>query len=278
MHLRFCIPIALAAAVVATPRRPTMRWSRRSPSSSQSRKKARETTTPAGVENARQQGRRGFDAGIEAFDDANPIAANWLRTAVDAIAEAEIAASRKLPADKLEAFATNTKNAPTARRAAYELLAAQDPEAKTRLLPGFLSDKSPELRRDAIANQLEIFERLARPSIKDDLEKLFANARQGSGRTAREEARSQRRQGERHRTLWLCEPREHRRPVQRAREQGLRDRLSARHRERHERQVQGQSRRGGRLEAHFHDRQVRRHRPEQAARQAQERGRVLRSR
>ena len=114
---------------------------------------------------------------LGAFDDANPRATNWLRAAVDAIAEAEAAAGRKLPADELEAFAKNSKYAPSARRRAYELLAAQDPEAKARLLPGFLNDPSPELRRDAIANQLEILERSDRPSIKADLEKLFQHTR-----------------------------------------------------------------------------------------------------
>lgn len=114
---------------------------------------------------------------LEAFDDGNATATNWLRTAVDAIAEGEAAAKRPLPADKLEAFAKDAKHAPSARRAAYELLVAQDPGAKDRLLPGFLNDKSPELRRDAIARELAILEQLARPSIRADLERLFAYAR-----------------------------------------------------------------------------------------------------
>jgi hypothetical protein len=114
---------------------------------------------------------------LEAFDDTNPTAGNWLRTAIDAIVDAEKVAGRKLPADKLEAFATNTKFAPSARRLAYELLVAQVPEAKGRLLPGFLNDKSPELRRDAIANQLEILERSAKPTLRADLEQLFTRTR-----------------------------------------------------------------------------------------------------
>src|SRR5262245_19353967 len=65
---------------------------------------------------------------LEAFDDKNPTSANWLRTAVDAIAESEKAAGRKLPADKLEAFAKDPKFAAVARRLAYEHLLAQDPD------------------------------------------------------------------------------------------------------------------------------------------------------
>lgn len=114
---------------------------------------------------------------LEAFDEGNPTAANWLRAAVDAITEGETAAKRPLPADKLEAFAKDTKFAPSARRLAYELLVAQDAAAKDRLLPGFLNDKSPDLRRDAVARELGILEKSARPSIRADLEKLLAFAR-----------------------------------------------------------------------------------------------------
>lgn len=114
---------------------------------------------------------------LGAFDDDNPTAANWLRTAVDAIAEAEQAAKRPLPADKLEAFVKDAKHAAAARHLAYELLAAQDPEAKARLLPGFLNDKSPNLRRAAVGYQLDLLEKAARPTIRADLEKLFAYTR-----------------------------------------------------------------------------------------------------
>lgn len=114
---------------------------------------------------------------LAAFSDDNATVTNWLRTAVDAIAENEKAAGRKLPAGALEAFAKDPKNAATARHAAYELLVAQAPEARARLLPGFLNDKSPDLRRAAVANQLEIVEKLAKPTIRADLEKLFTFAR-----------------------------------------------------------------------------------------------------
>ena len=114
---------------------------------------------------------------LEAFDDTNPTAANWLRTAVEAIAESEKAANRPLPAGKLEAFVKDTKNAASARLVAYELLVAQDAAAKSRLLPGFLDDKSPDLRRDAIDHQLGALEKTAPASIRADLEKLFAFTR-----------------------------------------------------------------------------------------------------
>ncbi len=114
---------------------------------------------------------------LEAFDDDNATAANWLRTAVDGIADGEKAAKRPLPADKLEAFVKDAKRSAAARHIAYELLVAQDAEAKARLLPGLLNDKSADLRRAAISYQLDILEKAARPTIKADLEKLFTYTR-----------------------------------------------------------------------------------------------------
>lgn len=114
---------------------------------------------------------------LEAIDDANPTTANWLRTAVGAIAENEIRDGGKLPLKELEAFARNTKFAPSARRIAYELLVKQEPTAKERLLPGFLNDDNLDLRRDAVALELAKLEKSAKPSIKADLEKLLTFAR-----------------------------------------------------------------------------------------------------
>jgi hypothetical protein len=114
---------------------------------------------------------------LEAFDDSNLTAANWLRTAIDAIVDGEKTAGRKLPADKLEAFATNPKFAASGRLVAYELLAAQDSTAKDRLLPGFVNDTSPDLRHAAIEHELEKLEKAAKPSLKSDLEKLFTYTR-----------------------------------------------------------------------------------------------------
>jgi len=114
---------------------------------------------------------------LAAMSDDNPTVANWLRTAVQSIAAAERDAGRKLPAGELEAFAKDTKFAGVARRLAYELLVSQDPGAAARLLPGFLNDKNPDLRRDAIAYELDVLEKAARPSLKADLERLFAASR-----------------------------------------------------------------------------------------------------
>ncbi len=179
MHLRFWAAFVLLAAIVVAP----------APAVDDATTQALQT-----LKRVTREGKGNEDAGpawkvivskggdallptLEAFEDGNPTTANWLRTAVDAIADGEKVAGRKLPAEKLEAFTTNPKFAAAARRSAYELLVSQDPSAKARLLPGFINDKSPDLRRDAIANELDTLEKAARPSIKADLEKLFAASR-----------------------------------------------------------------------------------------------------
>ena len=55
---------------------------------------------------------------LAAFDDADTTAANWLRGAVDAIAERELNAGRPLPVAKLEAYVKETKHNGPARRLA----------------------------------------------------------------------------------------------------------------------------------------------------------------
>lgn len=111
---------------------------------------------------------------LAAFDDANATANNWLRSALDAIVQKEADAGRKLPADKLEAFVKDTKFAPSARFAAFELLSA---ETKDRLLPGFLNDRSADLRRAAIARELERLDKPANPTLTADYVKLFGFTR-----------------------------------------------------------------------------------------------------
>jgi hypothetical protein len=87
---------------------------------------------------------------LAALDDAGPVAANWLRSAVDAVAERQLAAGRPLPVTQLEKFVRDTRHVGPARRLAYEWLVRADPSAPRRLLPGMLHDSSAELRRDAV--------------------------------------------------------------------------------------------------------------------------------
>lgn len=99
---------------------------------------------------------------LAGFDGADATAANWLRAAVDAIAERALAAKQPLPATQLEAFLLQRQHNAAARRLAYEWLVRVDPAAPDRLLPGMLHDPSAELRRDAVARVLDEAERKLR--------------------------------------------------------------------------------------------------------------------
>ena len=84
---------------------------------------------------------------LAAMDGANPLAANWLATAVDAVASRASA----LPLAELRGFLADTAHDPHARRLAFELIRDRDPAAAETLVAGMLDDPSGELRRDAVA-------------------------------------------------------------------------------------------------------------------------------
>lgn len=88
---------------------------------------------------------------LRAMKKDEPIAGNWLRAAVDTIAQRELKAGRELPDAALVEFLKNTEMSPRARRTAYELLAKTNSNAEQTFIPGMLDDPSLELRRDAVA-------------------------------------------------------------------------------------------------------------------------------
>jgi hypothetical protein len=89
------------------------------------------------------------------FDDDNPLTTNWLRAAADAIGDRALREKKPLPAAALERFVQDTNNPAIGRLAAYRWLVRADPAAPARLLPGFLHDRSPDLRRDAVDTRVE---------------------------------------------------------------------------------------------------------------------------
>jgi hypothetical protein len=92
---------------------------------------------------------------LSAMDGAGPLAVNWLRASVDAIAEREPKAKKPLPLASLESFLADKRHDQRARRLAFEWIASADPAAPDRLIPGMLDDPSLELRRDAVARILK---------------------------------------------------------------------------------------------------------------------------
>lgn len=87
---------------------------------------------------------------LEAFAGASPLATNWLAAAVESIAERELRKGT-LSAGALEPFVNDRRQAPQARRLAYEWLVRVDPKAPDRLLDRMADDPSLELRRDAVS-------------------------------------------------------------------------------------------------------------------------------
>jgi hypothetical protein len=92
---------------------------------------------------------------LESFDDANPVANNWLRSSIDTLVEKGRNAKVKLDAKPLTAYIGNIKNSPTGRRLAYDILAVDHTELANGLVPGFLDDPQPDLRRLAIEHGLK---------------------------------------------------------------------------------------------------------------------------
>lgn len=89
---------------------------------------------------------------LKGFKGSSPLAKNWLRSAFEAIADAEIKAGGALPKQELINFVKATSESPVARRLAYEWLLKRSPELEARLIPEMLLDPSPEFRRDAVTN------------------------------------------------------------------------------------------------------------------------------
>ncbi len=91
---------------------------------------------------------------LAAIDGAGPLAANWLRSAVDAVAERELKQNGTFHVDALLTFLEAKQHDPRARRLAFEWIVRADPSARDRLISRFLDDPSLELRRDAVAQVL----------------------------------------------------------------------------------------------------------------------------
>jgi hypothetical protein len=117
---------------------------------------------------------------LAALPDGDPTAANWLRPAVDAIAERAARDGRPLPAAELERFVKDARHGNAARRIAYELLCRADKTAPDRLLPGMLQDRSPELRRDAVAAATESARKLLDGGDKEAATAAYRKALSGA--------------------------------------------------------------------------------------------------
>lgn len=114
------------------------------------------------------------------FRDANPLAANYLRGAVETIVDRALNAKKKLPAESLERLIRDVEQDPRGRRLAFELLTRVDPSLPDRIIPEMLLDPSPEFRRDAVARLIIAGEKLLKDKEADAAKETFKKALSGA--------------------------------------------------------------------------------------------------
>ncbi|HUF61447.1 MAG TPA: hypothetical protein VMN36_05180 [Verrucomicrobiales bacterium] len=92
---------------------------------------------------------------LAALDQGNPLSANWIASAAEAIASRERTAGRPLPIATLGDILLDTSRSPHARRLAFDLIHSVEPDAANQLIPGFLNDPAVELRRPAVQGLID---------------------------------------------------------------------------------------------------------------------------
>ena len=97
-----------------------------------------------------QSGVDDLPALLAALDQANPLAANWIRAAVLTIADRSKAKGQPVPGAVLTTFLNNHGHGPAGRLLAADLLKQTAPTAWDALMPGLLLDPVPALRREPV--------------------------------------------------------------------------------------------------------------------------------
>jgi hypothetical protein len=113
---------------------------------------------------------------LSGMDQANALAHNWIRSAMDVALARARRDGKPLPIADLETFLHNKGHDPQARRFAFELIVENDKAAADRLLPGMIDDPSPELRFDAVARVIDQAEKADSSTQKEESHRLFRQA------------------------------------------------------------------------------------------------------
>lgn len=92
---------------------------------------------------------------LAAMKEDRPVAANWLRGAVEAIADKARQEGKPIANDILIEFIETNDHSPKSRSVAYHLLKQQDEAAALKLVPAFENDASLELRLLAVDKLIE---------------------------------------------------------------------------------------------------------------------------
>ena len=99
---------------------------------------------------------------LQAMNQANPVGDNWIRGAIARIAASSDRAT--FPKASVKAIIQNHDNEGSTRRAAFEILRQHHPSDAEALIPSFLHDREPSLRREAIQVILEDAETATPPA------------------------------------------------------------------------------------------------------------------
>ncbi len=117
---------------------------------------------------------------LAAIDRSKPLAANWLRSAVDAIAERAVAGKQSLPIQELIAFIREQGHDPLARSLAYDWLRKVDARAADELIPTMLHDPSVDLRRESVGLKIVEAQRLEKAGQREQAVAVFRQALDGA--------------------------------------------------------------------------------------------------
>ncbi len=113
---------------------------------------------------------------IEALGRANPLAANYIRAAIDTLVDRETSAGKTLPLPGLTRILFDANAGDQPRSLAFELIRRTSPKAADQMIPGFLSDPNVELRRLAVEHLLKIAQETEKAGLKEDATLLYAQA------------------------------------------------------------------------------------------------------
>ena len=101
-----------------------------------------------------------------AMNDANDLGDNWLRSTIAEILEKN---QSSYPEKEIQSFLQNQKNSGSARLQAFEIMQDNNPQIAQSIVPQFLTDREPSLRRLAIEEILVS----ARNANQDKEAKIF---------------------------------------------------------------------------------------------------------
>lgn len=112
----------------------------------------------AAVKELQTQGAEATFLVLKALDEANPLAFNWLQLSFESIASRALK-NGTLSTKDLESFALDRTHNGRARKLAFDWLERVDASARQRLIPTMLDDPSGPLRREAVAQVIELAEK-----------------------------------------------------------------------------------------------------------------------